>query len=64
MNKVVFEVGFIIDEDEVIGATKWLCNYTEGMPILYASYREAKPEEVEVAEVIAGLRDEPEVEDV
>lgn len=57
MKKVVYEVSFIIDEDEIDGTTKWLANYTEGMTILYAGYRPAKPIEVEAAEVINSLRE-------
>lgn len=63
MKKLVYEVSFIIDEDELLGTTKWVSNL-DGMMILNAGYRVAKPHEVRAAEVLCGMREESEVTDV
>ena len=58
VKKLVYEVSFVIDEDEVLETTQWVMGVMAKRKLLSAGYRVAEEVEVKAAEVLKGLWEE------
>jgi hypothetical protein len=56
MKKLVYELRFVIDEDEVLETTQWIMGIMAKRKLLSAGYRVAKEVEVKAAEQLEQLR--------